>query len=255
MALHVRTLRAVLGWAYEQRLIACQPLDGMRGLPQPEPRRDVPLPVVVTLLRAAANEVDQAAQHPAGVGRDRLLHDAEQVQLLIRLAADTGARRGELAALRVGRPRRPPAPHRAGDLRRGRQHHQDRPVAHPHRRHRHGAGLAAHPRWLVWSRRRAEGLGPWLFSRRPDHTTRMPCNVLADLFRAFARRHGHGDVTLHRLRHTVATVLVADGHLLQAQQRLGHEDASTTLRQYCHALPLHDQDVADHLDALLQQRA
>ena len=66
MALHVRTLRAVLGWAYQQRLIACQPLDGMRGLPQPEPRRDVPLPVVVSLLRAAAGEVEQAALHPAG---------------------------------------------------------------------------------------------------------------------------------------------------------------------------------------------
>ncbi len=56
---------------------------------------------------------------------------------------------------------------------------------------------------------------------------------------------------LHALRHTVATVLVADGHLLQAQQRHGHAEASTTLRQYCHALPLHDQDTADHLDALL----
>jgi hypothetical protein len=29
MALHVRTLRAALGWAYEQRLIVCQPMDGM----------------------------------------------------------------------------------------------------------------------------------------------------------------------------------------------------------------------------------
>lgn len=77
--------------------------------------------------------------------------------------------------------------------------------------------------------------------------------MLADLFRAFAHRHDDGNVTLHRLRHTVATVLVADGHLLQAQQRLGHKGASTTLRQYCHALPLNDKDVADHLDALLQQ--
>lgn len=40
--------------------------------------------------------------------------------------------------------------------------------------------------------------------------------------------------------------------ILQAQQRLGHAEASTTLRQYCHALPLHDRDVADHhLDQLL----
>jgi integrase len=81
----------------------------------------------------------------------------------------------------------------------------------------------------------------------------MPCTVLAELFRSFTRRHDHGEVTLHRLRHTVATVLVADGHLLQAQQRLGHKDASTTLRQYCHALPLHDQDIADQLEMLYQR--
>lgn len=45
-------------------------------------------------------------------------------------------------------------------------------------------------------------------------------------------------------------MLLADGQLSQAQQRLGHADASTTLRQYCHALPLCGIDVADHLDAL-----
>ena len=52
-------------------------------------------------------------------------------------------------------------------------------------------------------------------------------------------------MTLHRLRHTVATVLVSQGRIMHAQQRLGHRDASTTLRQYCHALPLEDLDVAD----------
>lgn len=97
MALHVRTLRAALGWAYVQRLVACQPLDGMRGLPQPEPRRDVPVPVVTALLHAAALEV-ALAELDAAPGRQRALHAAEQVQLLLRLAADTGARRGELGA-------------------------------------------------------------------------------------------------------------------------------------------------------------
>jgi len=67
--------------------------------------------------------------------------------------------------------------------------------------------------------------------------------------------HGYGDVTLHRLRHTVATVLVANGQLLHTQQRLGHRDASTTLRQYCHALPLEDPDVPDTLDAAYHARA
>lgn len=32
---------------------------------------------------------------------------------------------------------------------------------------------------------------------------------------------------------------------------LGHAEASTTLRQYCHAPPLHDEDVADQLSNLL----
>jgi hypothetical protein len=52
MVLRVRTLRAALGWAWVQRLIACQPMDGMRGLPQPEPRCDVPVAAVAALLRA-----------------------------------------------------------------------------------------------------------------------------------------------------------------------------------------------------------
>ena len=31
IALHVRTLKAALGWAFEERLIASPPLQGMRG--------------------------------------------------------------------------------------------------------------------------------------------------------------------------------------------------------------------------------
>ena len=69
-------------------------------------------------------------------------------------------------------------------------------------------------------------------------------------FSAFTRRHGHGEVTLHRLRHTVATALLEHGKLQAVQQRLGHRDASTTLRQYCFALPLEDLEVADYLQAL-----
>lgn len=63
------------------------------------------------------------------------------------------------------------------------------------------------------------------------------------------QRHD-ADVTLHRLRHSVATALVSRGEILQAQNRLGHADAHTTLRVYSHALPLHDLEVADLLDQL-----
>lgn len=96
ISLHVRTLRSAFGWAYQQRLLASHPLAGMHGPAQPAPRRDVPLDVVRDLLRAAADDVDRAAGRP----EDR--HRAEQVRLLLRLAADTGARRGELDTLHMG---------------------------------------------------------------------------------------------------------------------------------------------------------
>ncbi len=97
-ALHTRTLRAALGWAFDERLIASQPLQGMRGPGQPEPRRDVPLHVVRALLNAAQAEVEQAKVEQArGPGRSaHRRHQAEQVLLLLRLAADSGARPGEL---------------------------------------------------------------------------------------------------------------------------------------------------------------
>jgi hypothetical protein len=59
-------------------------------------------------------------------------------------------------------------------------------------------------------------------------------------------------VSLHRLRHSVATFLVGRGELLRAQHRLGHRDPSTTLRNYAHALPLEDGEVADDIDIMLQ---
>ncbi len=61
-------------------------------------------------------------------------------------------------------------------------------------------------------------------------------------------------VTLHQLRHAVATLLVSRGQVLAAQQRLGHADAATTLRVYCHALPGTDGAAADTIEAHLQPR-
>lgn len=239
-ALNVRTLRSALGWAYEHRLVSSYPLDGLRGLPSPEPRRDVPVPVVAALLRAADDDLDFAH-----TGAQR--HRAEQLRLLLHLAADTGARRGELAALRLD------------DLA-GRRLRIERGLSDEvltttktgrGRTLTLGTGTAQLWRDTVeqWHRRNGnQPFGPWLFALAPQHSRRRGAGGLGQLFSSFCHRHGHSEVTLHRLRHTVATVLVTDGLLLQAQQRLGHREASTTLRQYCHVLPLHDEDVADHLE-------
>ncbi len=101
-------------------------------------------------------------------------------------------------------------------------------------------------------RREANRFGPWLFSRRLDHATRLTTSCAGHWFAALAERAGHPDITLHRLRHTVATVLVGQGDILQAQHRLGHRDAATTLRIYSHAMPLTDAEAARTLDSLFR---
>ena len=74
------------------------PLDGMHGLPQAGVRLHVPVDQVRAILDCARDGVDEL--EPATAESLPDLHRAEQVLLLARLAADSGARRGELAACR-----------------------------------------------------------------------------------------------------------------------------------------------------------
>jgi integrase len=58
---------------------------------------------VASLIDASEMLVEKAeAALDGSIGSLHAVHKAEQVQLLVRLAADSGARRGELAALRFG---------------------------------------------------------------------------------------------------------------------------------------------------------
>jgi integrase len=62
-------------------------------------------------------------------------------------------------------------------------------------------------------------------------------------------------ITIHGLRHTCATLLLAAGvptHVVQ--KRLGHKDASTTLDVYSHVLPDQQRDAARRLAALLHSK-
>jgi integrase len=100
----VRCLRSAFGWAYVEGFLDRNPLDGLRGPTQPGVRLHAPVEVVRAILARAENDVASVAA--GAVGRSPVtsvrLHKAEQVLLLARLAADTGARRGELAALQFG---------------------------------------------------------------------------------------------------------------------------------------------------------
>jgi integrase len=197
----------------------------MRGPASGPTRLHAPVEAVRHILRTAADDVTATRdrrlrpdlEERANGRAARELHRAEQVLLLARLAADTGARRGELAALQIG--------DLDGDvltISRGTSHEIVGPTKTGRiRRLTLGATTAELWRSSVASWRAAcpglspglgaAAFGPWLFSRSPDHRTRLTTSCAGHWFSDLARRAGHGDVTLHLPRHTVATVL--DGGL------------------------------------------
>jgi integrase len=99
-------LRLALSWAVAEELLRSNPLTGVRDPARPQPRRHHSLVEVRQLLGYAEQEVERASAflvtEPASPRRLRSLFSAEQDLLLVRLAADSGARRGELAVLCLG---------------------------------------------------------------------------------------------------------------------------------------------------------
>lgn len=263
-AARVRCLRSAFGWAYREGILDTPPLRDMRGPSTSPTRLHAPVDTVCEILQVAAAETDDMRlRHAAAGGAQAQVHRREQVLLLARLAADTGARRGELAALQVDDV--------DGDVLTISRAASNEVVGQTKtgqiRRLTLGATTAQLWRTSVAIWRERAGLeptgdpdggaagrfGPWLFSPRPDHSTRLTTSCAGHWFAGLAERAGHPDVTLHRLRHTVATVLVGQGDILQAQHRLGHRDAATTLRIYSHAMPLTDSEAAQTLDALFRR--
>lgn len=249
-----RALRAALGWAYDERLLDLPPLRQMRGPGRATPRRPVPDDHIRVLLSAAEGALLEAVANDRGTTTSSSRrHRAELDLLLVRLAADTGARRGELAVLRLddlhGRVLTIERALSAGQLTTPKSGHGRTLTV--------GASTAAlwrdlHTRWRHEADARPEKpFGPWLFSPDPSHTRHLDASALGHRFTRLRDAAGVPEATLHRLRHSVATFLVARGEILQAQARLGHADAATTLREYAYALPLTDGAVADVIDAHL----
>ncbi len=241
-----RVLRSAVGWAHVERVIDVNPLSGMRGPQRPGTRLHLSTDEVLRLLEAADALVASAESREA-----KYRHKAEQIRLLVRLAADSGARRGELVALRFD-----DLDGRVLTIERGVSADVLGPTK-TGRTRRLTLGRQTVELWgssaECWIGRLPEGvgLGPWLFSPAVDHQVRLTAGALGHWFAQLARLAEVEGASLHRLRHSVATFLVGRGELLRAQQRLGHRDPSTTLRNYAHAMPLEDETVADDIDELL----
>ena len=89
-----------------------------------------------------------------------------------------------------------------------------------------------------------------MFSADPSHASRLTTGGLGHWFAQLCQAAGMPEVTLHRLRHTVATVLVGRGEILQAQYRSGTRTPTPRCGSTPTPKPLHDLDAADTLDEL-----
>ena len=78
-----------------------------------------------------------------------------------------------------------------------------------------------------------------------------PRNVTRE-FHALLRAAGLPAVRFHDLRHTAATLLLAQGvDPRTIMETLGHSQISLTLNTYSHVLPTMQEDAAAKLDAIL----
>lgn len=180
----------------------------------------------------------------------------------LRLAASTGARRGQLLALRWEA-----VDWIAGSLAFTRALVQgpNGPELRPTKTHRtHRADLDAGTLEVLRSHRaRAELLArdvgvalreaAFVFSSEPDGSRPWHPNWVTKRFIARRRAAALDHFRLHDLRHFMATQMLAAGvPIATVAQRLNHARASTTLNVYAHAIPGGDRLGAEALAAILE---
>lgn len=91
----------------------------------------------------------------------------------------------------------------------------------------------------------------YVFTFDPSGETPMRPDSLGQAFARLCVKEGVSGVTLHTLRHFSASVLVASGRDVRTiAGRLGHADATTTLRVYAHMVEGRDRDAAEFIGGL-----
>jgi integrase len=94
----------------------------------------------------------------------------------------------------------------------------------------------------------------YVFSREPDGLLPWAPDGVSKRFIAIRNGLGYGNIRLHDLRHFAATRLIAAGVPVRTVSgRLGHANPSTTLMVYSHFVEASDQSAADVLDGLVIQ--
>ena len=99
------------------------------------------------------------------------------------------------------------------------------------------------------------GTSAFVFSHEPDGALPWRPDYLTKQFAAVRDGLGYYDVRLHDLRHFAATRLIAAGIPVRTVSgRLGHANASTTLSVYTHFLETSDDDAANVMGGLVKRQ-
>jgi integrase len=228
---HAHTVLAgILDDAVADRRLAANPARGVK-LPRKTPRARNYL--TATQESALADE----SKHPD----------------IVLLLATTGLRWGEMAALRV----------RDIDLGRGRIH-IERSASKVNAKTVIGTTKTHAARSVAVSASVLKLLAPTMVGKSPDELLwcrgdggplRPPTTT--HRFGAAVKRCQAADakfprVTVHELRHTAASLMIASGaNVKTVQAQLGHKTATMTLDQYGHLSPDDLDDVADKMDDLV----
>ena len=189
--------------------------------------------------------------------------DDPDMAALIAVAAVTGARRGELCGLRWGDvdwsnltitfERSVAVMGRGHMITKDTKNHQARTLSLDE------FGEAILLRLLASARDRAGDLGVEVTDATPIFTYDLVTPIPPDSVTHYVKRIADNvgvDTHLHALRHFAATELVGGGHDIRTVAgRLGHRDASVTLKVYAHARPAQDRDAANFLGRALTPSA
>ena len=225
-------LRAVFQQAVRWEWITHNPVASATLRRQRVQPRDAMTPDEVNRVLAAAAEFDPAAA------------------LALRLAAVAGARRGELAALRWEKVRDDTVivDQQVIVDRRNTPRYV---VATTKTANRRVISLDDRTLQMIRELRlRRQALTPWMFGEDPG--TPAPDRIGWWWRRARALAGIDPKWRLHDLRHFSATQAIAGGHDVRSvAARLGHADASMTMRVYAHAIHGRDQLIAATMAAVL----
>lgn len=241
-----KVLRLVLGTAVDAKALATNPCDRVRV---PRGRREEMHFLSAEQVEALADAIEHPPIKRAGHGATPTgRHHFPEYAALIRLAAYSGLRAGEIAGLRV----------RRLDLLKGRVEVAETLTDVDGTLVSSGTTKTSKVRTVPIPRFIAEELAPLVAGKSPeDYVFTSPdggplrhSNFYRRHFRPAVARAGLPDgVRFHDARHTYAGFLIAEGaHPKAIMERMGHSSITVTLDRYGHLLPSLEEHLTEALN-------